>query len=76
MVLIATFDDAKEIVNAGSDKINPIEQFVHLFLEDVWAIAQSHRDALVFERAKGQYDSAEILGVLIQLQMAVPHAEI
>ena len=74
--MVGALGDTKDIVNIGPDKIKPIKQFVHLFLEDVWAVTQSHWDALVFEFAKVQYDGAELLGVFVQLQMVVSHVEI
>jgi len=39
-----TFDKAHQVINVGENKFQSVHQFAHLLLEDVWAIAQSHRD--------------------------------
>ena len=55
----------EKIVYVHSGIVESCEKLVHLFLEDVGRVAQTHRGSLVFKFAEGKHDGAWFLGLVV-----------
>jgi len=58
MMCPSIFSKDDEIINIGMDKFLICNNFTHFFLKNVWAIAESHREALIFILAPGKHNGA------------------
>ena len=58
MIVEVALSEAEKVVDVSASEIETLEKLVHLFLEDVGGVTETHRGSLVLEFTEGKNDGA------------------